>query len=466
MLPFKDILDLLPQFVVLLDGQGVVQYANHSSTQRFGPLLGKKCCDIFHSSEPCPVCRTLSSRQSVHCELDSCRVETRYLVYDESPQVLICGQDALCNEQVAAGGGSVENRYRTIADFTYDWEYWMGTDGSLLYNSPSCQRITGRVASDFIKDVSLLEEIVHPDDRKRVHDHLRQECHSRRKVASLEYRILTPEGKERWIGHVCQPVFDESGNLQGRRASNRDNTAQKKTEQALLHAERLATIGRMVASLAHEINNPLQSMTNSLELVLNFPLEAEERHSYLVGMQQEMERLQEIAGGILNLARQKQIHLKTTSLPLVLLKSLNVARDHIRRYDIHTEVMSEGKIPDVQASPDQIEQVFLNIIINAVESMENGGSLSITLRNGKKFVEIEFADTGVGIPPEEMDFIFDPFYTTKVHGTGLGLAVSRRIAMQHGGDITCRNRPQGGAVFTVVLAVQPKVLSYFTEKFE
>jgi len=65
-----------------------------------------------------------------------------------------------------------------------------------------------------------------------------------------------------------------------------------------------------------------------------------------------------------------------------------------------------------------------------------------------------------------MDFIFDPFYTTKVHGTGLGLAVSRRIAMQHGGDITCRNRPQGGAVFTVVLAVQPKVLSYFTEKFE
>lgn len=125
-----------------------------------------------------------------------------------------------------------EMRFRTVADFTYDWEYWRGPEGNLIYVSPSCERITGYRPHEFQDDPALMEAIVHPDDRARVAEHMRQEIlnHSAR---AIEFRILTRSGEQRWIGHVCQPVRDADGVWQGRRASNRDITQRKQAEESL-----------------------------------------------------------------------------------------------------------------------------------------------------------------------------------------------------------------------------------------
>ena len=125
-----------------------------------------------------------------------------------------------------------KKQYRTVADFTYDWEYWLAPGGELIYVSPSCERITGYRADEFKEAPDLLETIIHPDDRALVVKHLRAELSSR-DVLSYRFRIVHKNGEERWIGHICQQVFGSDGSLLGRRASNRDITDQIKAEKAL-----------------------------------------------------------------------------------------------------------------------------------------------------------------------------------------------------------------------------------------
>jgi diguanylate cyclase (GGDEF)-like protein/PAS domain S-box-containing protein len=135
-----------------------------------------------------------------------------------------------------------EERFRIFAEFTYDWETWLGPDGSYVYVSPSCERITGHAASEFMADAGLALRIVHPDDRPLVAEHLQAACLAEHQAQlseeDLEYRILTPDGQTRWISHLCHSVFNEDGDWLGRRASNRDVTEIKESEHALLESQR------------------------------------------------------------------------------------------------------------------------------------------------------------------------------------------------------------------------------------
>ena len=131
-----------------------------------------------------------------------------------------------------------EQRFRTIADFTYDWEYWLSQEGVYLYVSPSCQRITGCSPEEFLQNPSLLLQLIHPDDRFLVEKHLQVELTDSREVLALDFRLITPSGEQRWVGHICQPVFDDAGQWQGRRASNRDITQRKRMEAELIKFSR------------------------------------------------------------------------------------------------------------------------------------------------------------------------------------------------------------------------------------
>jgi PAS domain S-box-containing protein len=128
-----------------------------------------------------------------------------------------------------------EERYRIVADYTYDWEYWIGPGGELIYISPSCERITGYTKEEFLADESLMGKIIHPGDRSLVDRH-RKDDYESSTASEIEYRILHRDGMIRWISHACQPVYDEHGAFLGRRSSNRDITARIKTEEAL-HAQ-------------------------------------------------------------------------------------------------------------------------------------------------------------------------------------------------------------------------------------
>jgi PAS domain S-box-containing protein len=127
-----------------------------------------------------------------------------------------------------------EERYRAVADFTYDWEYWMALDGKFVYVSPSCERITGYRPEEFIVDPNLLVTITHADDRDKIIEHLALGKKVKTEHGTLEFRIITRNGEERWIGHECQPVFNTNGGYLGRRGSNRDITERKRAEENLI----------------------------------------------------------------------------------------------------------------------------------------------------------------------------------------------------------------------------------------
>jgi PAS domain S-box-containing protein len=129
-----------------------------------------------------------------------------------------------------------EERYRVVADNTYDWEFWISPDGQFLYNSPSCQRITGHMAEEFAREPSLLNRIIHPEDRERFMLHHQQTMETR-VSGEIEFRILLEDGRVHYVGHVCQPVFDEQGVHLGKRGSNRDITERKHAEVALRDSE-------------------------------------------------------------------------------------------------------------------------------------------------------------------------------------------------------------------------------------
>ncbi len=154
-----------------------------------------------------------------------------------------------------------EESFKTVADFTYHWEYWIGEDGEFVYVSPSCERITGYLPDDFIKNPKLIEEIVHPDDQQRIATHLSTELQSQ-KVESLEFRIISREGVVRWIGHVCQPVKGEDGRSLGRRVSNRDITEIKKEmSQRVRLEERLSKINDCFLSFGSESLDNINRLT-------------------------------------------------------------------------------------------------------------------------------------------------------------------------------------------------------------
>jgi signal transduction histidine kinase len=231
----------------------------------------------------------------------------------------------------------------------------------------------------------------------------------------------------------------------------RDVTERRQMQQVLLRTERMAAMGHLAAALAHEINNPLQSISSSIELVLDFPLEEQERQEYLEAVRQEIERLMSVTGRILDFARPMRTEREAVSVGEVVRYALNLAGKQLQHSRISINVDLPEDLLPVVVSRDELAQVFLNLAINALEAMPGGGRLDITGRATDGKVEVCFVDSGPGIPPDIQERLFEPFQTSKKDGTGLGLALSYSIIQQHGGNISAGNAPGGGARFCITL---------------
>jgi signal transduction histidine kinase len=237
-----------------------------------------------------------------------------------------------------------------------------------------------------------------------------------------------------------------------------------RTQAQLLHSEKLASLGVLAGGVAHEINNPLMVILGRTELTLmqdDLPAEAK---SNLDTIRQETERIAHIVQGLLTFARKsRQDKIETVSVNEVLERTLILSEHQLVVANVEVVRELAPDLPAIQANPGQLQQVFMNLIINAYHAMPSGGTL--TIRTGpvpQRRVFIEVEDTGVGISAENLNRIFDPFFTTKEEGkgTGLGLAVSRNIIEGHGGIIGAESTPDVGTIFRVVLSeVPPEPLS-------
>jgi len=227
----------------------------------------------------------------------------------------------------------------------------------------------------------------------------------------------------------------------------------ERSQAQLIQAEKLAATGRLAASIAHEINNPLQAIHNCLHLVLNRPLTDEKRARYLQMAQEEVERLITIVTRTLDFYRPSKGRIVPTQVNDLVESVLALAGKRLEHGRVRVQRRLATNLPPLAVVPDQLTQVFLNLVINAAEAMTEGGELTITTAHQDNEVHIGFKDTGPGIPPEEINKIFEPFYTTKATGTGLGLAISYGIVERHGGRITVESEPGRGTLFTVRLPI-------------
>jgi signal transduction histidine kinase len=232
------------------------------------------------------------------------------------------------------------------------------------------------------------------------------------------------------------------------------------SQRALIQAEKMAIAGRLTTSIAHEINNPLQAVQNCLHLAERSQLPAEQRQNYLQMARTELDRLMTTVQRMLDFYRPVALDRKPVDINQLILKVLSLLEQQLTDHQVTVHSRLSPQLPLVMAVSDQLQQVILNLILNAVEAMPGGGSIQIeTSTNPTNPSEVEalFLDTGPGISPSQRKHLFEPFVSTKEHGTGLGLTVSYGIITAHGGSLDLVDRPKfnanRGACFRISLPI-------------
>jgi hypothetical protein len=267
-----------------------------------------------------------------------------------------------------------------------------------------------------------------------------------RRAESGDLTVRADEGRPDELG-VAARGFDAT--LAALRRSQSELEAFYR--ERMVRADRFAAVGEIATGLAHEIKNPLAGLSGALELLAE-DLQRDPHHSEVVGeMRHQVHRLTQTMESLLSYARPAKARLRATDVNGSIEKVLFLVNQQNRSGGVEVQSQLAERLPPVLADPFQLEQVFLNICLNACQAMGQGGALTVRSRAGDGNVLVEIEDTGPGIPADVRAQIFKPFFTTKRQGNGLGLAISARIIAEHGGHIGYRCPPEGGTTFTVTL---------------
>ncbi len=277
--------------------------------------------------------------------------------------------------------------------------------------------------------------------------------------------LLAPDGSD-WV-HVAGRaavlfiIGTALGVLSDRERRGRDETERLNRElvekqQQLIQAEKLAAVGKMATKVAHEIRNPLGSISLNLELLEDDlraprPESSAEGQCLIEAIQKQVEALNALVEEYLRFARLPPPKVEEVKLDDLLRDLLGFLREETEGRGIAVELDTGSGLPIVEADPRLLRQALLNLVRNACEAMPKGGALSVLAHESSDGLEIAVTDTGAGIAPEHLGRVFEPFFTTKADGTGLGLAIARQIAEAHGGDISCESAPGAGTTFTLRL---------------
>jgi len=293
-------------------------------------------------------------------------------------------------------------------------------------------------------------------------DHPPENCQSCTVIDSLEptaFEMYEPY-LQRLFEVRAMPRLDRRGRLVGVIHVQRDITERKRIEEALQRAEQMKLVGEWATSLAHEIKNPLAGIKVSVE-VLAEELETEEDKAVVNRAIEEIKRIEFLLKSLLNFAKPPKPQLSLTHLNEVLNKSAAFALRHPSLSQslagkVLVETRFDARVPAIMADPMQLQQIFLNLLLNSIEAMPEGGTLTLETRlnSAGRQVQVNIADTGCGIPKDSEEKIFQPFFTTKKKGSGLGLAITKRLIEQHGGGISVESRPDRGTVLHLSFPVR------------
>lgn len=227
--------------------------------------------------------------------------------------------------------------------------------------------------------------------------------------------------------------------------------------EQLRRADRLSALGELSAGLAHEIRNPLGSVEGAVQILRRPELAIESRNEFGDLAQKEVNRLKSLLTSFLNFARPQSPQRAPTE-PGELLQSVSkLVTETAKMSGVQIRVQSVEDVPAIPVDPEQMKQVLLNLVINAIQATPDGGQVVLRAARETDGVTLEVQDQGVGIPSEDLERIFNPFFTTRPDGTGLGLSIAYQIVSQHGGHIAARRNPDQGMTFSVTLPFRPEL---------
>jgi PAS domain S-box-containing protein len=360
--------------------------------------------------------------------------------------------ETIVNRRTAALRAS-EARFRTIFEDSVFGIALLDPGGQIVASNPALQSLLGYREEEL--DSTSFTDYSHPDDVETDKELYQALVSGELGYYQVEKRFICKGDQVRWSEFTVSRVERTMGGRPWLAIGMVEDITEKRINQeALLRAERLAVAGRLGASLAHEINNPLQSVIGCLGLAEEMLDDGAQVRRYLEIAMEELERAADIVTQLRDLSREPEaMKEEPADLNALVEKTLLLTRKRCENRRVEVVWSPETELPPISLAPDRMQQVFLNLVLNAVEAMPGGGRLnvSVTPTDQPEGVQVRFDDTGVGIDPDRLPRIFEPFHSSRPEGLGLGLYLSKKIVEEHEGRIEVASRAGEGATFTVWL---------------
>jgi PAS domain S-box-containing protein len=346
----------------------------------------------------------------------------------------------------------------------------------IVHSSEEHSRLYGLDPEKGLPSFEELDQRVPPEDRARIVEAFERASHAGTDV-DMQYRIVLPDGTTKYVQTVGHPVSKPSGqpgefvgflmDVTERRQADEERERLRQAQADLAHLSRVTTMGELAASLAHEIRQPITAAVTYAKTCLRWlgrdvPDVAEGREAAL-RMVEDVMRAADIISSISLLFKKGALQREFVDVNELIREMIVLLHSEANRYSISIYTELAEDLPKVMADRVQLQQVFMNLMLNGIDAMKEtngGGELTITSQvanDGRLLISVR--DTGIGLPPERADKVFDAFFTTKPQGTGMGLAISRSIIESHGGRLWATGNPDRGATFQFTLPLEVRVSS-------
>ncbi len=345
-----------------------------------------------------------------------------------------------------------EAKYRTLVEKIRDG-YFVNQQGKILFANKSFCAMHGYTKKETIGKKYV--DFVAPESRDEVQRLYEERMHKKGLREQYVYLRLHKSG-------AALPTENTvtRASYQGKMATIgicRDITERVEIEKRMRDAESLARIGHLTTSLAHEIRNPLSSAKMSIQMILKSDVYEGTDRRRLEILSQQISRLEKIVAEMLDLARPLKFEFTPAVVTEVIDNCLEVLDARIRQKQIRVTRSFSKNLPSLSLDREKVEQAIINLLLNSVEAVDNEGEITVTARYlcTVKAVEVEIADNGCGVNPEDLPYIFDPYFSKKARGTGLGLANAQRIIEAHQGSIEASPGKDGGMSFALIFPLRP-----------